>query len=150
MTAALFSSASRLATINITIITSSLRSGQITMALFMLPGVSPVFVGNQELFSAVAVSGTASLYLAPVVFFSLWGGREHIPAWSYLACFALAVGGAALYFTESSGHTRWLGKLRKYSKLLYLSLGVLGLGCLLFWLGDTFASRRRTTAASTA
>ncbi len=143
-------SASRLVVVNMRIIPPSLRNGRIAMALFMLLGLLLVFAGNKDLFSAVAVSGTASLYLAPVVFFSLWGGREQIPRWSYLSTFLLAVGGAALYFTESAGHTRWLGEIHKYTKLLYISLSVLGIGCLLFWLGDTFASRRRTTAVSTA
>lgn len=144
------SSASRLVAVNMAIITPSLRNGRTTMALFLLLGVALVFVGNKDLFSAVAVSGTASLYLAPVVFFSLWGGRRHIPVWSYLATFLLAVVGAALYFTESANHTQWLGELHKYTKLFYISLSVLGLGCLLFWAGDMFSSRRRSPAASTA
>lgn len=144
------SSASRLVVVNMRIIDPSLRNGRITMSLFMLLGLLLVFVGNEDLFSAVAVSGTASLYLAPVVFFSLWGGREQIPLWSYVATFVLAVGGAALYFTESANHTQWLGEMHKYTKLLYISLSVLGVGCLLFWVGDTFSSRRHSPAASTA
>ena len=54
---------------------------------------------------AVAVSGTASMFLAPVVFFWLWMGRTDIPVRIYLAAFLTAIAPAALYFTESSGHT---------------------------------------------
>jgi Na+/proline symporter len=113
----------------------TLFNGRITMLIFMLLGLLLVFVGNKDLFSAVAVSGTASMYLAPVIFFSLWGGRNDIPLWSYLGSFFLAVGGAALYFLESSAHTMWLGEAHKYTKLLWISLFVLGGGCLLFWIG---------------
>ncbi|WP_275099674.1 sodium:proline symporter [Sedimenticola hydrogenitrophicus] len=142
------SSASRLAVVNMRVIEPTLRNGRITMALFMLLGLLLVFAGNKDLFSAVAVSGTASMYLAPVVFFSLWGGRENIPLWSYLATFVLAITGAALYFTESANHTQWLGDMHKYTKLLYISISVLGIGCLLFWVGDLLANRRRSPVAS--
>ncbi len=74
----------------------SLRNGRSVMAVFMLIGLVLVFWGNKDLFSAVAVSGTASLYLAPVIFFSLWGKQKHIPVWSYLFNFALTIAAAAL------------------------------------------------------
>ena len=45
------------------------------MLVFMLAGLAMVFLGNEDLFSAVAVSGTASLYLAPVVLISMGAGR---------------------------------------------------------------------------
>lgn len=121
----------------------TLRNGRIIMALFMLGGLLLVFLGNEDLFSAVAVSGTASLYLAPVIFFSLWGKRTDIPVWSYLAAFVIAIAGAALYFTESAGYTRWLGQIHKYTKLLYISLFVLGSGCLLFWVGSRVSATAR-------
>ena len=105
-------------------------------------------VGAAYLFSAVAVSGTASLYLAPVVFFSLWGGRRDIPVWSHVSAFALALGGAALYFLESSGHSAWLGEAHKYTKLLWISGGVLGGGCLLYWAGAALERTRRVRAAA--
>ena len=144
------SSSARLVAVNMGMTRSTLRSGRVAMALFMLMGLLLVFVGNKDLFSAVAVSGTASMYLAPVVFFSLWGNRSDIPVWSYVSSFFVAVGAAALYFLESSGHTQWLGEMHKYTKLLFISATVLGLGCLLFWVGRYFTSREAETAASTA
>jgi len=105
------------------------------MLVFMLAGLLCVFFGNQDLFSAVAVSGTASLFLAPVVLFSIFGKQKDIPCWSYLFAFCIAILGACLYFFESSGYTQWLGNVHKYTKLLQISLVVLVAGCSLFWIG---------------
>ena len=99
----------------------------------MLLGLLCVFFGNQDLFSAVAVSGTASLFLAPVVFFSIFGKCNDIPVWSYFVAFVTAILGSSLYFLESSGYTHWLGDIHKYSKLLAISMTVLIIGCLVFW-----------------
>ncbi len=129
------SSSSKLIASDMGVLRMTLRNGRMVMAIFMLLGLFLVFWGNKDLFSAVAVSGTASMYLAPVVFFSLWGKRDDIPVWSYLFSFILAISGAVLYFTESSGHSALLGDIHKYTKLLYICITVLGFGCLSFWLG---------------
>jgi Na+/proline symporter len=129
------SSSAKLVASDMGVLRMSLRNGRMVMAVFMLLGLVLVFMGNKDLFSAVAVSGTASMYLAPVVFFSLWGKRSDIPVWSYLFTFVLALSGAALYFTESSGHSALLGDLHKYTKLLYICISILVLGCLSYWLG---------------
>ena len=132
------SSSAKLVASDMGVLRMSLRNGRMVMAAFMLVGLALVFWGNKDLFSAVAVSGTASMYLAPVVFFSLWGRRDDIPVWSYLFSFILALGGAVLYFTESSGHSSLLPEIHKYTKLLYICVTVLGFGCLSFWLGGLF------------
>lgn len=129
------SSSAKLLAVDMGVMKMSLRNGRAVMAVFMLIGLMLVFWGNKDLFSAVAVSGTASLYLAPVIFFSLWGKRSDIPVWSYILSFVLAIAAAILYFTESSGYSHLLGDVHKYTKLLYLTISVLGLGCLGFWLG---------------
>ena len=129
------SSSSKLIASDMGVLRMTLRNGRMVMASFMILGLLLVFWGNKDLFSAVAVSGTASMYLAPVIFFSLWGKREDIPLWSYLFSFILAIGGAILYFTESSGHSALLGDIHKYTKLLYICIAVLGFGCLSFWFG---------------
>lgn len=129
------SSSSKLVVVDMKWANPSVKNGRISMALFMLMGLLCVFLGNKDLFSAVAVSGTASMYLAPVIFFSLWGGKTNIPVWSYLATFVLALAGAALYFVESAGHTQLLGEYHKYTKLLAISMVILIVGCLFFWLG---------------
>jgi Na+/proline symporter len=135
------SSSAKLLAVDMRVMKMSLRNGRAVMAAFMLIGLALVFWGNKDLFSAVAVSGTASLYLAPVIFFSLWGKRANIPLWSYLFSFVLAIAASALYFTESSGYSQLLGETHKYTKLLYLTSGVLGLGCLGFWIGGKTAAQ---------
>ena len=137
------SSSAKLVVVDMRLVDSSLFNGRISMVVFMLLGVALVFLGNRDLFSAVAVSGTASMYLAPVIFFSLWGGREDIPVWSYVSTFTIAIVAAGLYFTESSGYSGLLGDTHKYTKLLWISVVVLASGCLLFWVGS------KTTRQST-
>ncbi len=129
------SSSAKLVAVDMRIVEPTIQNGRIVMVIFMLLGLAMVFFGNKDLFSAVAVSGTASMYLAPVVFFSLWAGARNIPTWSYAGAFGLAVGGALLYFMESSGHSQWLGEVHKYTKLLWICLTVLGGGILLFFIG---------------
>lgn len=129
------SSSAKLVAVDMQVVRPTIQTGRAVMAGFMLLGLLMVFVGNKDLFSAVAVSGTASMYLAPVIFFSLWGGQKDIPVWSYAGAFVLAVGGAILYFLESSGHTIYLGDAHKYTKLLWICISVLLGGCGLFFLG---------------
>jgi hypothetical protein len=108
-----------------------------------------VFLGSQDLFAAVAVSGTASMFLAPVVFFSLWGGRDNVPVWSYMTSFLTSMAAAALYFTESSGYTNIVapptGYSQKYSILLILSAACLAIGA--FVLGMLTSNTRGAIGA---
>ena len=144
------SSSAKLVAVDMAVLKGSVRNGRTVMLLFMVLGLGFVFLGNKDLFSAVAVSGTASMYLAPVIFFSLWGKRRDIPLSSYLFSFALAVGGATLYFFESSGHSAWLGEAHKYTKLLWISVAVMLGGCLAFWLGGLSSRSQRRTLESAA
>ncbi|WP_415886430.1 sodium:proline symporter [Neptuniibacter sp. QD37_6] len=128
-------SSAKMMVVDMKLLPVNLRNGRMVMALFMLMGLVMVFVGNKDLFSAVAVSGTASMYLVPVIFFSLWANRRDIPVWSYLGSFILAMGGALLYFTESSGYTALLGEAHKYTKLLWICVVVMIGGCALFLVG---------------
>lgn len=137
------SSSSKLIAVDMKLLSTKVSNGRITMLVFMLLGLLCVFFGSKDLFSAVAVSGTASMFLAPVVFFSIFGKQNKIPAWSFMLSFTIAIFGAGLYFLESSGHTQWLGELHKYTKLLYISLSILIVGCLSFWLGNIVNSKNK-------
>jgi SSS family solute:Na+ symporter len=123
----------------------TVANGRIAMVLFMLGGLIFVFTGSQDLFSAVAVSGTASMFLAPVIFFSIWGSARP-PLWSFLTAFAAAMIGAALYFFEAGGTLSLIepvtGVAHKYSKLLIICLGVLAAGCAAFWVGILTGAKR--------
>lgn len=142
------SSSSKLIAVDTRLLPATVANGRWTMAIFMLLGLLLVFWGNKDLFSAVAVSGTASLFLLPVVFFSLWGGRRDVPVWSYVSTFLIALIGAVLYFTESSGHTQLIGDIHKYTKLLYISVFVILSGCAIFALG-IMSQRERPVADET-
>ncbi|MEM7619546.1 MAG: sodium:proline symporter [Pseudomonadota bacterium] len=140
-----FSSAAKLGAVDLKATRPSVLNGRITMALFLAGGLLMVYWGSKDLFSAVAVSGTASMFLAPVIFFSLWMKKETVPTWSYIAAFLTAIAGAVLYFLESSGYVSLMqpitalfmepGLQHKYSKLLVISALTLVLGCAYFALG---------------
>ena len=130
-----FSSAAKLSVVDMALVPATIRNGRITMLVFLAGGLLFLFGGSQDLFSAVAVSGTASLYLAPVVFFCLWGGRR-VATWAYVLSFVLALFGAALYYLEAGGQLALIEPLtgisHKYDKLLLISLVVVALGSLGF------------------
>jgi len=127
-----FASTAKLAVIDMRLGAPSVTNGRLAMIGFLIGGFAMVMFGSKDLFAAVAVSGTASMFLAPVVFFSLWMGRTDIPVWSYLTAFFTAIAAAALYFTESSGHSNLIEPLtgldHKYAKLLMLSAATLAIG----------------------
>ena len=132
------SSAAKLAVIDMRLGRPTARNGRIAMLLFALGGLVLVLFGTDDLFAAVAVSATASLFLTPVIAFCIIGGREVRP-WAYAFTFALATGGAVLYFLENSGYIGWVGSLtgieHSYSKLLVITTIVLAGGFASFALG---------------
>lgn len=117
----------------------SVFKGRVVMVVFMLLGLFLLSLGNQDLFSAVAVSGTASLFLLPVITFQILGNTKNIPPISLFLSFVLSFLGAALYFLESSKGTNILpslfGNSHKYSKLLIISFTLVCLNHLVFYLG---------------
>jgi len=147
-----FSSTAKLTIVNMGLGRETIQNGRIAMIVFLIGGLLMVFFGSKDLFSAVAVSGTASMFLAPVIFFSLWMGRTDIPVWSYLTSFASAMIAAGLYFTESSGYTNIINPLtgleHKYAKLLLLSAVTMLVGCGAFLLGMATRATRQITPAS--
>lgn len=133
-----FASASKLSVVDMRLAEPTPRNGRIAMAAFLIGGLAFLFVGSKDLYAAVAVSGTASMFLAPVVFFSISGGRE-VARWALAVAFAAAMGGAALYMMEAGGHVSMIepltGIAHKYSKLLLITVAVLVVGCGAFALG---------------
>jgi hypothetical protein len=78
------------------------------------------------------------MFLAPVVFFCIWGGMT-VSQWSYGAAFAAAMAGSVVYFLDSSGHLQVMahlfGPLHDYTRLLIVNIVVLAAGCTAFALG---------------
>ena len=133
-----FSSASKLAVVDMRLAGASARNGRVAMLLFCLGGLGLVLLGTDDLFAAVAVSGTASLFLTPVIVFCILGGRDVRP-WSFFVTFVAAVGGSVLYFVETSGYVNLIGDFtgvtHSYSKLLVITLAILATGFVSFALG---------------
>ncbi len=103
----------------------SLRGGRLVMAGFMALGALLTLWGNATLFDAVAVSGTASMFLTPVLLVGLVAGR-HIAVWSYLAAFAAAMLGATAYFARGwAPVATLLPEGHKYEQLLVVCVIVL-------------------------
>ncbi|MEP2030057.1 MAG: sodium:proline symporter [Paracoccaceae bacterium] len=122
------SSAARLVVVELGLATRSLTGGRIAMVVFLAVGTALTLWGNQSLFDAVAVSGTASLFLTPVL---VWGLllRRPLPLWSYLVACGAALSGAALYFLRAMD---WavvlLPEGHKYEQLLMICIAVLIIG----------------------
>jgi len=103
----------------------SLKGGRLVMAGFMALGALLTLWGNATLFDAVAVSGTASMFLTPVLLVGLVAGRR-IAVWSYLASFAAAMLGAAAYFARGwAPVAALLPEGHKYEQLLVICVIVL-------------------------
>lgn len=143
------SSASKLVVVDMRALPRTVTSGRIVMAGFMLAGLIFCFFGSQDLFGAVAVSGTASMYLAPVILFMLWGRAQSVALWSYLVSFAAAISGAVLYFLINGKKAigleamAMMGVEHKYTALLYICIAVLVIGCGAFALGMRGVARAR-------
>jgi Na+/proline symporter len=127
-----FSSASKLTIIDMSLAKVTARNGRISMVYFLLGGLVFLFLGPEDLFSAVAVSGTASMFLTPVVIYSVWLNRDIAP-WAFSVAFVTAMTGAALYFLEAGGHVSIIeptsGIVHKYAKLLLICGAVLMTSC---------------------
>jgi len=129
------SSAARLAVVEWRILPRNLAGGRIAMLAFAVGGGALTFWGNQTLFDAVAVSGTASMFLTPVLLGSLIAGW-HVPVWSYLVSFTAALAGAAAYMfrgTDAMGAILYGG--HKYEQLLQICVVVLLVGLAAVFLG---------------
>lgn len=140
-----FSSAAKLTIRDMGLAAASPRNGRVAMALFCLFGLALVFFGTDDLFAAVAVSGTASLFLTPVILFCIWGRRDVAP-WALAAAVIAALGGAATYFVENAGYIAVIEPLtgleHKYARLLAITGTVLVIGI------GSFAAGLRPRAAA--
>lgn len=139
-------SAARLTVEEMKLTPRSLFGGRVAMLAFAVAGTALTLTGSKTLFDAVAVSGTASMFLTPVLVTTLVLGRK-MALWAYVAGFAAAVGGAMLYlFNSSALAVAILPEAHKYTQLLYICVGVLIIGFAVAALG----SSRRTGGVAVA
>ncbi|MCX8226919.1 MAG: sodium:proline symporter [Sulfitobacter sp.] len=122
------SSAARLVVEELKLAPRNLNGGRVVMVVFMAAGAALTLWGNATLFDAVAVSGTASMFLTPVLIVGLVMGRQ-IAQWSYFVAFGAAMLGAVAYFGRA-----WplfaanLPEGHKYEQLLVICVVVLVAG----------------------
>ncbi len=135
------SSAARLVVMELSLAPRTLAGGRIVMVVFMAAGAALTLWGNASLFDAVAVSGTASMFLTPVLVVGLILGRP-VALWSYLVAFGAAMLGAAAYFARA---TDWVARVlpagHKYEQLLAICIVVLVVGFVAVALGSRARDR---------
>ena len=121
-------SAARLSVEELRILPRTLSGGRIAMTAFMILGTAATLWGNATLFDAVAVSGTASMFLTPVLIGTLVLNREVSRA-AYMTAFAAAMIGAIAYlFRASAPFVHILPEAHKYTQLLAICVVVLTVG----------------------
>ncbi len=121
-------SASRLVVEELKMAPKTLNGGRLAMVVFAAAGAALTLWGNQSLFDAVAVSGTASMFLTPVLVVGLLAGRQ-VALWAYLVSFGAAMLGAAAYFFRASEVVApLLVEGHKYEQLLQICIIVLVIG----------------------
>lgn len=122
------SSAARLVVEELRLAPRSLAGGRAVMVIFAAAGTGLTLWGNATLFDAVAVSGTASMFLAPVLLIGLVG-RRPVAGWAYGTAFAAAMLGALAYFGRGwPFFAALLPEGHKYEQLLVICLAVLVAG----------------------
>ena len=136
-------SSSRLAIEELKCATRSITNGRIVMIVFMCCGVLLTFWDNKTLFDAVAVSGTASMFLAPVFIYA-FAFKRILPLWSYLLSSVVAFLGAGAYLFRDAYWVQWLfGDGHKHEQLLFICITVLVLGLTVGLIGIITQSTNR-------
>ena len=129
------SSAARLCVVELKLAPRTLAGGRAVMLVFMAAGGALTLWGNATLFDAVAVSGTASMFLTPVMIAVFVFGAT-VPLWSYLVSYAAAIAGAFAYFARDwPAFAAILPDAHKYDQLLVICVFVLVVGGLAVALG---------------
>lgn len=128
-------SAARLTVEELKILPRSLAGGRLAMVVFMVLGAALTLWGNSSLFDAVAVSGTASMFLTPILIAGLILQRP-VALWSFLVSYFAALLGAAAYFLRGTEIVATiLPEGHKYEQLLAICLVVLVVGFVATFLG---------------
>jgi Na+/proline symporter len=118
----------------------TINNGRLAMGLFMVLGTLLTLFPNKTLFDAVAVTGTASMFLTPVLSVTFFGGR--VPRWAYAISWIAAMLGAVAYMYHATDFiTKLVPGLHKYDQLLSICVYVLAVGFAACILG-AFANRQ--------
>ncbi|MGH1542683.1 MAG: sodium:solute symporter family transporter [Arenicella sp.] len=140
-----FSSASKLVIKDMGLLKPTLNNGRLVMLVFLIVGGLFLLWDSKDLYAAVAVSGTLSMFLLPVIVFCIWGNKD-VHLWPLVLTFAVAVLGGVMYVIESAGYVQWMepwfGFSHKYSKLLIICLIIMAVGCISFLMGQKQSDER--------
>ncbi len=121
-------SAARLVIDEFKMASRTVMCGRIAMFGFMAAGALLTLWGNKTLFDAVAVSGTASMFLTPVLILAFVFNRV-VPLWSFLVAYITAILAAAAYMYRGTELVKmFFDGPHKYDQLLYISITVLTVG----------------------
>jgi len=133
-----FSSASKLVVKDMKLLPETVMSGRVVMIAFLIVGGLFLLWDSKDLYAAVAVSGTLSMFLLPIIVFCIWGNRD-VALWPVVLTFCVTIFGGITYVTESSKYTTWMfdvfGYEHKYSKLLIICIVIALVGFVSFTLG---------------
>jgi len=110
------------------LVAPSVNNGRLVMLAFLIGGCAFLFLGSKDLFAAVAVSGTASMFLIPVIIFTVLGNGRYKSRAITISFFS-AIFGAFVYMAETSKYISWVKPLtgleHKYSWLLVICIAIL-------------------------
>jgi len=136
-----FSSASKLVVKDMKLLPETLMSGRLVMIAFLIVGYLFLYWDNKDLYAAVAVSGTLSMFLLPIIIFCIWGNRD-IALWPVVLTFIVTVWGGISYITLKSDFTSAIfttigyGDSHKYTKLLIICIVIALVGLISFAIGS--------------
>lgn len=137
------SSAARLVVEELHLAPRNLNGGRAAMVVFTLAGTALTLWGSQSLFDAVAVSGTASMFLTPVLVVGLIFNRQ-VAVWAYLVAWGAAMVGAGVYFGRASDTmAAILPAGHKYEQLFVICIAVLLVGFVAVLIGSRRVAAQR-------
>ncbi len=121
-------SAARLVIDDFKLAPRTVLNGRVAMFGFMAAGALLTLWGNKTLFDAVAVSGTASMFLTPVLVLAFVFNRV-VPLWSFLVAYGAAILGGMAYMYRGTALVKLVfDGVHKYEQLLYICIAVLLIG----------------------
>ena len=119
------SSCSKLIVSDLGLLKSNIFNGRLVMLIFSMLGLAFIFLNTKDLFTAVAVSGTAAIFLSPT-YIMLIIFKKNVSKLSLLVSFFISVSGSILYYLESqaiyTNFSSYLSLDHKYKTLLVINI----------------------------
>ena len=124
------SSCSKLIVNDLKLLKKNIYNGRIVMLLFTLLGLLFIVFNTKDLFTAVAVSGTAATFITPVFILTILF-KVRLSKISLIASFLTSFSGSIIYYLESQNINNFLSLYfdldHKYKTLLLLNFLILAM-----------------------